>query len=122
MYKVEFVKAQFAVIGKTETVDVPTGEKKKFLGIETNVTRKEKRWIETGYSDSVIDGERFAKDVDEAVNKLSAEGFAIVSITPVTSGHWGANHGTKTIDHGVPTDWYAYGFSYTEGVLVVAQK
>jgi hypothetical protein len=44
MYKVEFVKAQFAVIGKTETVDVPTGEKKKFLGIETNVTRKEKRF------------------------------------------------------------------------------
>ena len=56
MEKVVLVKSHFIPIGKEVTVKVPTGDTKTgFFGVEKEVYRKETRWEQTGYSDSIID-------------------------------------------------------------------
>ena|SRR5688572_18855775 len=125
--KVVFVKAHFAPIGRNETVDVPTGETQKgLLGWEKQITRKEQRFVQTGNSDTMIDGARLANDIQLTIDQLSDAGFEIVTMTPVISGRWNATNGTFT-DQGVflpdvASDWYAYGYSVTEGVVIVARK
>jgi hypothetical protein len=64
MNKVVFVKAYFAPVGKVEVFKVPTGEKKKgVFGGDSDVTRDEKRWVQTGLSDSEINTGRLTKDL-----------------------------------------------------------
>jgi hypothetical protein len=46
MNKVIFVKAHFLPVGEEKIVQVPTGEKKKYLiGGETDIMKEEKRWV-----------------------------------------------------------------------------
>jgi len=119
MNKVIFVKAYFAPVGKEEVVKVPTGEKKKgVFGGETDVTRDEKRWVQTGFSDSEINTERLTKDLQEVVERLNKDGYEVVSITQVISGtyNWKAST-TPSSSYG-----YGYGYSYTDGLMVVARK
>jgi len=119
MNKVVFVQAYFAPIGKEQIIKVPTGEKKKgFLGGESDVTRDEKKWVQTGFSDKQIDTGRLTKDLQEAINLLNKDGWEVVSVTEVTSGNYswswaGVNQGAYG---------YGYGYSYTDGLMVVAHK
>jgi len=112
MNKVVFVQAYFAPVGKEQIVKVPTGEKKKgLLGKESIVTRDEKKWVQTGFSNREIDTGRLAKDLQEAIDRLNKDGYEVVSVTEVTSGNcnWsGSGH--------------IYGYSYTDGLMVVARK
>jgi len=119
MNKVVFVKAYFSPIGKNEVVKVPTGQKKKgFLGSESDVMREEKKWVQTGFSDCIIDKERLTKDLQEAVEILNKEGYEVVSVSDVISGNWRWDAST-----GVNTSYgYGYGYSYTDGLMVVARK
>ena len=57
-----------------------------------------------------IVGDKFAEEVEKAVNELAAQGYEVVSITAVSSGS-SANVGTG-----------GWGFSYTDGVMVTAKK
>ncbi|WP_028110140.1 hypothetical protein [Ferrimonas futtsuensis] len=65
-------------------------------------------------SDCRIDGDALAQRVNQAIESLLAKGLTIVSVTPVISGR----HEVQTSL--LPTDVAGYGFSYTEGVLIVA--
>ncbi|BDY04866.1 hypothetical protein [Ferrimonas sp. YFM] len=65
-------------------------------------------------SDCRIDGDALAQRVNEAIESLLAKGLTIVSVTPVISGR----HDVQTSL--LPTDVAGYGFSYTEGMLIVA--
>ncbi|APR05655.1 hypothetical protein [Thauera chlorobenzoica] len=125
MNKVVFVEAFFKPIGKAETIKVPTGETKKgFFGGEKEVFRKEEQWVQTGWSDREIDGQRLAKDVAAAVDKLNEQGFEVMSLTDVTSGNYSWKYETKG-GPGANGGWgygYGYGYSYTEGIIVVAKK
>lgn len=123
MNKVLYIDAHFKPVGKIKTIKVPTGEKKKglFWG-EKDVTRKEKQWEQTGWSDCEIDGERLAQDIERAINSLNSNGYEVVSITPTTSGtySWSYKTGGST-----QAGWgygYGYGYSYTEGVTIIAKK
>ena len=124
MNKVVYVNSYFKPLGKTKTVKVPTGEKTKgFFGGEKDVTRKEKQWEQTGWSDCQIDGERLAADIEKAIESLNAEGYELVSVSEAISGNysWQTNNGR----HGGGGGWgygYGYGYSYTEGVTIVAKK
>ena len=87
MNKVVFVQAYFAPVGEEQVVKVPTGKKKKrFLGGESDVMKEKKKWVQTGFSDSKIDTRRLTKDLQEAVERLSADGYEVVSVTQVISG------------------------------------
>ena len=123
MNKVVYVEAHFKPVGKVKTISVPTGEKKKgFFGGEKVVTRKEEQWEQTGWSDSEVDGERLAQDIERAVNELNESGYEVVSLTPITSGDY--NWAFRTADS-PKKSWgygYGYGFSYTEGMTIIARK
>ena len=119
MNKVVFVKAYFSPIGKNEVVKVPTGEKKKgFLGGESAVMKEEKKWVQTGFSDCIVDKDRLTKDLQEAVKLLNKDGWEVVSVTEVTSG----NYSYKYYDGSTGSFGYGYGYSYTDGLMVVARE
>ena len=118
MNKVVFVQAYFAPIGKEQVVKVPTGEKKKgFLGGESDVTKDEKKWVQTGSSDKQIDTERLTKDLQEVIERLNKDGYEVVSVTEVTSGNYSWKYSDSLNSYG-----YGYGYSYTDGLMVVARK
>jgi len=112
MNKVVFLKAYFLPVGKNEVVKIPTREKEK------RVSRRRVRCHEggkemgtDGFSDSIIDTGRLTKDLQETVEKLNKEGYEIVSLTQVISGQYAYDFRS-----------YGYGYSYTDGLMVVARK
>ena len=119
--KVVYVKAYFKPVGKEVTIDVPTGEKKKGLfGGENDVTKKETRWQQTGWSDSMVDGERLSRDIESAIKNLNAEGYEVVSILSIISGNY-----YYQSDRGIMSGaefGSGYGYSYTEGVTIIAKS
>ena len=115
MNKVVFVKAHFLPVGEEKIFQVPTGEKKKYLlGGETDIMKEEKRWVQTGFSDCGIDGERLAKDLQGVIESLNKDSYEVVSVTEITSGKYEYN---PSSDYS-----YGYGYSYTDGLMVVARK
>ncbi|WP_180146328.1 hypothetical protein [Desulfoluna butyratoxydans] len=126
MNKVVHVPAFFEPVGKNITVNVPTGEKKKgFFGGEKDITRKETKWEQTGWSDCRIDSERLANDLSEAISTLNQEGYGIVSVTPITSGSYDFKYRTKSggnQDNGYGGYGYGYGYSFTSSLIVTAIK
>ena len=119
MNKVVFVKAYFVPVGEYRTVKVPTGEKKKgFLGGESDVTRDERKWVQTGFSDCMIDTGRLTKDLEEAIIQLNKDGYEVVTVTQVISGDYSWK--TQSMNQGGAG--YGYGYSYTDGLMVVARK
>jgi len=124
-----FVKSTFIEVGEYRSIDVPTGQtKKNMFGKEVPITRQEQQYFVTGKSDCKVDGVQLARDTNMAVLDLESKGFRVVSITPIVSGHWNASNGNVTkvegmiIDRDVKTDWFAYGFSYTAGVMIIAMQ
>jgi len=131
MNKTVYVNSYFKPVGKEVSVKVPTGEKKKgFFGGEKDITRTEKKWEQTGWSDCEIDGLRLAQDVQKVIEQLNADGYVVVSITPITSGRYNYNYawkanGSRMDNHCAGGGYgygYGYGYSITEGVIVVGQK
>lgn len=125
MNKVVYVKANFKPVGEVQTVKVPTGEMKKgFFGGEKPVTEKEKQWVQTGWSDREIDGERLARDIESAVAQLNREGYEVTTIVPTISGQYNFKyeHRPGGVNHGGSGYGYGYGYSFTEGVTIVGRR
>jgi hypothetical protein len=68
------------------------------------------------YSDCLVDGHRLSVETGEAIKKLGEEGFRVVNISPITSGSYEVFSGLAA------NSSFGYGFSYTEGVLICAEK
>lgn len=126
MNKVIYVKAHFKPIGKEVTVKVSTGETKKgFLGGIKEVTVKEREWQQTGWSDCEIDGEGLSNDINSAVEVLNKEGYEVIAIQPITSGAYNYrwdNYSTSNNGSAATCYSFGYGYSYTEGVTIIAKK
>jgi hypothetical protein len=126
--KVVYVNTFFKPVGKEVTVKVPTGETKKgFFGGEKEVVKKESQWKQTGWSDTQIDGQRLANDMNSAIEQLNKEGYEVVTIESITSGaynyHWGKYASAGNGNNSPSTCYsYGYGYSYTEGVTIIAKK
>ncbi len=130
MNKVTYVPAYFIPTGKEKTVKIPTGEKTKGLFGEKDITRKEKVFQQTGWSDTQIDAKRLAEDLDKAISELNANGYEIISVTPIISGKYQFEKDYKKGEVGFTESkggwgygWgYGYGYSYTDSLIVVAKK
>lgn len=119
MNKVVFVRAHFAPVGEMRVIKVPTGEKTRgFLGSVGDVTRDEKKWVQTGFSDREIDTGRLTKDLQEAVDGLNNDGYEVVSVTQVTSGAY-SFRASNDVNQSYG---YGYGYSYTDGLMIVTRK
>ncbi|HFT3112826.1 TPA: hypothetical protein ACH3IE_004993 [Salmonella enterica subsp. enterica serovar Paratyphi B] len=125
MNKTVYVPSYFQPVYKEVTVKVPTGKTRRFLGIidfEEKINKKE--IVQKGWSDCQIDAERLSEDVNNTINNLNDNGFEVISITPVTSGYWGAKYDSGSITNGTGRGGYGYGYgySYIEGVLILAKQ
>jgi len=114
---------KFKPEGKYETIEKPTGEwkeKRTLFGKQDEmVYKKESHWVQTGFSDSKIDGEMLAIDIADAIETLERDGYELVTITPVISGHKGwTNFGNSAAGAIHSASW---GFSTTSGVVIVAR-
>jgi len=128
-----FIPATGKPIIKNKTVKVPTGETKKgWFGGDKPVMRKEQQQEITGYSDCAIDGFVLVQDMHEVINPWLEQGYELFSITPITSGTYKyeckagkvSGHimqGSGSIS-GEGSTGYSYGYSYTEGIMVVLKK
>lgn len=106
-----WVEAHWAPVFEEQEVAVPTGHHGLLGGTETRV---EKRRVQTGYSDCVVDGARLRTDMQAAIDRLNADGFDVIAVTPVESGAYDSEYymqGTA-----------GYGYSYTQGVIIIARS
>lgn len=135
MNKVVYVRAKFKPVGREVRVKVPTGETTTgFFGGKKKVMRTETQWQQTGSSDCEIDGEALSADVALAVRQLNLAGYEVVSVLPVTSGRYAyavedgrVNVPPKERSDAEPSGEkagfaFAYGYSFTEGVTILAKK
>lgn len=135
MNKTTYVKAKFRPVGNYVIKNVPTGEMKKTLFGETEVTVQEKVWEQTGYSDCEIDGELLTNHIQQAIDNLNGEGYEVVSITPIISGSYkwqyeaggisSKRRGVFDVTESVSGNagyGFGYGYSFTEGVMIVSKK
>lgn len=124
--KVIHVPAYFEPIYEDKKVKVGTGETKKTIfGGEKEITRKEVQRVQTGWSESHIDTERLASELDYEVGKLNKEGYEVVSVTPITSGTYAYKYDMKSggkDNHGYGGYGYGYGYSFTASLIVTAKK
>ena len=123
MIKTVWIYAYFKKQGRWETYEEDTGETKKGLfGGEKPVVVKKKRWIELdAYRDDMIDGARISRDIEKALNQLESEEFDVLSITPVISGAYNWKNYSSS-NNGSAHTCASYGYSVTEGVIVIARK
>ncbi|MEL6590310.1 MAG: hypothetical protein AAFQ68_09530 [Bacteroidota bacterium] len=125
MSKVYFIQSHGVPVGEEKVVKIPTGEtRKSLLGGVKEIYRKEKRWEQTGFSQSKIDIKRLANEVAETIEEIEKAGLVVDSITPITSGNYdwefkilGRKRSKKGGGYG-----FGYGYSYTEGVIIVAKE
>ena len=108
MNKVVYVPAHKAPLFKTVVKKEFTGETKTdIFGREIKLTRGVSKKVLSGYSDSKIDGQGLSEDIQKAVDTLNKDGYEVICISEVTSAY---------------DSPYKYGYSYTEGVNIIAKK
>lgn len=88
-------------------------------------------WIEAHsvhQQDHMVDGARLARDTQRVLDELSRDGYEMVSVTPIQSGRWSVQQYDSRTTKGVfpsptisPDTCASYGYSMTEGLLVVAR-
>lgn len=123
MNKVIHVPAYFYPIGKNVTKKVATGETKKgFFGGDKPVKVDKTEWVKTGYSDTEINSERLAEDIEKATTGLNQDGYRVVSVTPVISGAYDRAYKCGPEGDGGYGYGYGYGYSYTNSVIIIAEK
>jgi len=69
---------------------------------------KQAKKVGGGFSDCAVDGFAVAKPLEEAINPYLTQGYELFSLRPVASGNWSAAA--------------RYGYSFTEGVVVVLKQ
>lgn len=124
--RVIFIPAYGLPITKQVTKTVETGEiKKTFFGKEKAVTKTVKDTEVVGESDSQVDAVRLSDDLRRIVEEQNAEGYEVVSVTPIISGDYdyvySEGNGKKIHAH-KGSYGYGYGYSFTEGLTLVVKQ
>ena len=95
---------------------------KKIVDEVSPVYEDKKVWVVECISDCKIDGKKFSENINQEIVKLEDEGYEIVSITPITSGSYKYDYEAPIINAGDRASFgWGYGFSYTEGVNILAR-
>lgn len=137
--KIIYIPTSFKAEKILQTVKVSTGEfKRGFFGGEKEIIRKEEQWVPTGErSKSEIDGEQLSRDIAHAIRDLNMEGYEVTSITSITSGQYFSTFHAQEVEgkgifhsggdgklniSGGGSYGLGYGYSYTEGVIILARR
>jgi len=133
MYKSIWVKAHFLKKGKWVTKKKEDGYrtemvekgflKKRQVEKRIPIYKDVKEWIVTSISDSEIDGEKLTIDINNAIELLHNDGYEVMNVTPVISGRYKYDYADPIIRSSNKLGYgWGYGFSYTEGVNIIAKK
>lgn len=128
-----WLKAHFKELGIWHIKKIKIGSETKLVekGIfkkvteEVNVPVYEERevWVKTGISETEIDGERLTNDLNNLLESIKNDGYEILSITPVISGAYKYDFKAPTFNaDSRPSYGWGYGYSYTEGLNILAKK
>jgi hypothetical protein len=89
-------------------------------------------WIDTYAIDGhehLVDGARLERDTQRVLDGLSRDGYEVVSVTPVQSGRRAVRQFDSRKTAGLfptptvsPDTCASYGYSMTDGVLIVARR
>lgn len=124
--KVMYIQAFGVPITKEVTKKVPTGETERgWFGIPKKVMAKVTENQEVGTSDSQVDAVRLSNDLAKAVEQMNADGYELVSVTPIISGDYNyhVQEGNGLKKHAHKSSYaFGYGFSFTEGLTVIFKK
>ena len=126
MNKTVYVQSHFRPVGRETKVEISTGEKKRgFFGRESDVTKTETQWQQTGWSDCEVDGERLARELQVEIDRLNSDGYSVVSVSPITSGRYDYRYQPNGSAAGSCSGGgfsFGYGYSITEGLIIVAHR
>ena len=115
MFKTIFIKSKFKILQEQYRED--KDQSKSLWLSEAEIEKKDINYIEDHIrSTSHVDGLQLSKDVEIALNELKQNGYNFVSITSISSGAYGAANAA------MESRGYVYGYSFTEGVLICAEK
>ncbi len=133
--KTVFIESKFQEKFRERSVKVATGQtRKNFFGFTVDETRVEKQMVSDGISDCEIDGEHLATELQRLLEEAGQHGFRLVSVTPLISGKWVGErfrisggggalvNGGGSIGEVKGEGGPSYGYSYTEGLVVVLAK
>jgi len=127
--RVVYVKARFREHWVEKSVLVPAGEPYRLFGrFALPRWRRTRQEVKIATSDCEIDGERLAEDVRAAVLALNEQGYAVVTVTEVTSGQFSprfdrASRSSRSrLMMRNAMRQIGYGYSHTEGVVIVAAQ
>jgi hypothetical protein len=82
------------------------------------------RWVRSGLSEKdgrFIDLAALCTNIQSACDKLAAEGYEIMSIMPIQRGVWDT-HAYVPPGHAMNKAHTAFGFSVTEGAILVGRR
>lgn len=105
-------------VGTTPKVVSKGVFKKEQVTIDEPVFEERKKWVVESRSDRNVDGGKLTTDIENAIKELVSTGFRVVNIIPITSGQY--DH--KSVGTSMAPVSYGYGWSYTNGVSIVAIK
>lgn len=124
-------------VAKTSQVQVGTHqvEKRKSLFSSEKVLVDEPLYEERtemvadGESDTHVDGEKLAVDIESLLNELDRDGYDVLTITPLASGRYRVEKESGTGFINIPggggqLPWasnYAWAYSVSDGVIVTAR-
>ena len=131
--KTVWVKAKFKESGRWVTKKELVRTERRFVEkgffskkqVEQDVPVYEEKmeWKVEGVSDKEVDGERFSKDIENAIISVMKEGYIVNSVIPVVSGDYKYDFKAPVINAGDRASYgWGYGFSFTEGVAIICIK
>jgi hypothetical protein len=128
-YKTTQVQVGTRMAQQRETLSIfsTKARERKMVEVEVPVLEERNEWVPNGkYSDCQIDHRAMARLTEEAMNKLDADGYEVLSVTPWDEGNYNWNT-DPFIDHShIPrgnqlSGSYGYGYSFTRGMMICAK-
>lgn len=126
-FKSVFVEAPMKKLMEHVTKQVPTGELKKgFFGGDKRLFKEDRVLQVTGISNCEVDGDELATQVNLVLAELVRNGYEPITVIPITSGAYNYKdvEGQRSMyenREAIVGGGWGYGYSYTEGVLLVAK-
>lgn len=135
-YTSRWVRANMATLYEEKKVKRQVGvrkaEKKKgmfsseVIEVEEPIYEEVIEKVPTGkYSDRYIDIDDFAQRISDACNKLHEDGYDVIKVTEVIDGRYNYawdRYGLSTNGSAATCYSYGYGYSVTDGVVILGKK
>lgn len=132
--KVILVKAYFEKEYDYRIREVPSGNYEKGIFGKKPIMTQIKEQIEVGVSKSRVDSIKLAADLEDEISKLNEDGYNVKQILPIISGDYDYLYSDEGVTSslsmltgnekvmGGASFGLGYGYSFTDSLIIVAEK